>query len=56
MSGPSSLILSIAMLAAGALIWGGVNLVRRGGDAKTKGALMLVCAAVIAGNVLIWTV
>jgi hypothetical protein len=56
MSGPSSLVLSLAMLAAGALVWGGIRLIRRGGAQRTKGMLMLVCAAVIAGNVLIWTV
>lgn len=56
MTGPSALVLSLAMLAAGALIVGGVKLIRRGGDTRSKGVLMLVCAAVIAGNVLIWTV
>jgi len=54
--GPSSIVLSIAMLAAGALIWGGIRLVHRGGATRTKGILMIVCAAVIVGNVLIWTV
>ena len=55
MTGPSGLILSVAMLGAGALILGGVGLIRRGGDGKTKGILMLICAVVLAGNVLIWT-
>jgi hypothetical protein len=40
------------MLAAGALIWGGVVQVRRG---EKRGQLMLVAAAVLVGNVLIWT-
>ena len=45
---------SIAMLAALALVIGGVRLVRRPAE-RTKGVLMLVCAAVLVGNVLIWT-
>lgn len=45
---------SIAMVAAFALVIGGVRLVRRPVE-RTKGVLMLVCAAVLVGNVLIWT-
>ncbi|HEU4960252.1 MAG TPA: hypothetical protein VFT56_07570 [Sphingomonas sp.] len=46
---------AIAMLAAFALVLGGVALLRRP-DARTKGALMLVAAAVLVGNVVIWTI
>ena len=46
-----NLFLSLAMLAAGALIWGGVVLIRRG--QKQKGALMTVAALVLVANVLI---
>lgn len=53
MTGSSSLILSILMLAAGALVWGGVVQMRRG---EKRGWLMLVAALVLVGNVLIWTV
>jgi hypothetical protein len=53
MTGPSSLLLSLVMLAAGALIWGGIVQVRR---KEKRGWLMLVMAAVLVCNVLIWTV
>ena len=53
MTGPSALTLSILMLAAAALVWGGIVQVRR--DEK-RGWLMLVAAAVLFGNVLIWAV
>ena len=53
MTGPSSLILSVLMLAAAALIWGGIAQLRRG---ETRGWLMFVAAAVLFGNVLIWSV
>ena len=42
------------MLAAFALIIGGVRLIRRPAE-RTKGVLMLVCAGVLVVNVLIWT-
>lgn len=51
MTGPSDLILSILMLAAAALVWGGVAQLRR---SERRGWLMLVAALVLAGNVLIW--
>jgi hypothetical protein len=51
--GPSALILSVAMLAAIALVVGGVSQIRR---KEKRGWLMLVAAAVLVGNVLIWTV
>lgn len=43
--------LSLAMLAAGALILGGITLLRRGD--RRKGGLMLATAAVLIGNVVI---
>ncbi|MES2337582.1 MAG: hypothetical protein V4537_05750 [Pseudomonadota bacterium] len=46
---------AIAMLAVFALTFGGIRMLRSAGD-RRKGALMLVCAAVILGNVAIWTV
>lgn len=45
---------AIAMLAAFALIAGGVAVIRRGDD-RRRGVLMLVMAAVLIGNVAIWT-
>lgn len=53
MTGPSSLILSVLMLAAAALVWGGIAQLRR---REKRGWLMLVAAAVLFGNVLIWSV
>ncbi|MHA6720945.1 hypothetical protein ACX40Y_16050 [Sphingomonas sp. RS6] len=49
----SPLATSIAVLAVFALLVGGVIVVRRGD--RTRGVLMLACAVVIMGNVLIWT-
>jgi hypothetical protein len=49
-----SVALSIAMLAVGALIWGGLVLALKRGQ-KLKGILMIVCAIVVLGNVLILT-
>jgi len=48
------LMTSIAVLAVLALAWGGVTVLRRGD--RQRGVLMLICALVILGNVLIWTV
>lgn len=50
----ASTLLALLMIAAFALAWGGVVVLRRGD--RLKGALMLVCAVVLIGNVLIWTV
>ncbi|MBO9622686.1 MAG: hypothetical protein J7500_08230 [Sphingomonas sp.] len=47
------LMLSIAVLAMFALVWGGVRTFR---SDRLKGALMLVCALVILGNLLIWQI
>ncbi|MDQ1230205.1 hypothetical protein [Sphingomonas sp. SORGH_AS_0879] len=44
---------ALAMLAAFACVAGGIVTIRRGDG--LKGALMLVMAVVLVGNVLIWT-
>lgn len=49
----STLAPTIAMLAAFALAWFGAKLLRT--PERTKGVLMLVMAAVLVGNVVIWT-
>jgi divalent metal cation (Fe/Co/Zn/Cd) transporter len=54
MTGASAIFLSILMIAAFLLVWGGIYLLVRKRDRK-KGVLMLVCAAVALGNVLVWT-
>lgn len=54
MAGPSAFVLSLIMLACFALAAGGVWLITRRGD-RQKGSLMLVAAAVMLVNVLIWT-
>jgi len=53
MTGLSSLLLSIAMLAVGGLFMGSLAIWRRG-DRK-KGLLMATAALVLLGNVLILT-
>jgi hypothetical protein len=50
----SALAPAVAMLAVFALVAGGGYLLSKGRE-RTKGVLMLVCALVILGNVLIWT-
>lgn len=50
-----SAALSIAVLAIFALVAGGLWMILRGGQ-RLKGALMIVCALVLLGNVAIWTV
>jgi len=45
---------SVAMLGCFACVAGGTFLLRTGRD-RRKGVLMLVMAAVLLGNVLIWT-
>lgn len=54
MNGGSATFLSILMVAAFLLGWGGIHLLVKRKD-RTKGVLMLVAAAVAVGNVLIWT-
>ncbi|MBX3593978.1 hypothetical protein [Sphingomonas sp.] len=50
----ASTLLALLVLAAFALAAGGVAMIRRG--ARQKGLLMIACAIVALGNVLIWTV
>ena len=54
-SGLASTLLSVAVLAVFALAIGGVWLVAKRRE-RNKGALMLVAALVVLGNVLIWAV
>lgn len=54
MTGASATFLSVLMVAAILLGWGGLYLLVKKGDRK-KGVLMLVAAAVAVGNVLVWT-
>ena len=55
MQGFAAVAMAVAMLAAFALAIGGVRLAMRREDRK-RGVLMLVAAAVLVGNVLVWTV
>jgi high-affinity Fe2+/Pb2+ permease len=54
LSGISSTALAIAMIAAFLLVIGGIKLMRAR-ESRGKGVLMLVAAAVLIGNVAIWT-
>lgn len=54
LSTTASTLLALLVAGAFALVWGGVTILRRGD--RLKGVLMLVCALVLVGNVLIWTV
>ncbi len=45
---------AVAMLGAFACVAGGIALIRGNRD-RRRGVLMLVMAAVLVGNVLIWT-
>ena len=54
LTGPAATLLSIMVLAAFALVGGGLYLLLKRRETK-KGALMLVCALVLLGNVVIWT-
>ena len=55
MEGPAALAMAVAMLAAFALAFAGVKLALRRQD-RTRGLLMIVAAAVLVGNVLVWTI
>lgn len=48
----SEVILSIAVLAAAALIWGGIRLMQAKNEMR-KGRLMIIAALVLFANVLI---
>lgn len=54
MNGIAAAAPAIAMLAAFACLIGGVWQVRRGPD-RRKGVLLIAMAAVLLGNVLVWT-
>ena len=54
MRGFAGLAMTVAMLAAFALLVGGVRLAARKAD-RQRGLLMIAAAAVLVGNVLIWT-
>lgn len=55
MTGTAAFLLSIMVLAAFALVGGGIYLIVKGSD-RRKGTLMLVAALVLIGNVAILTV
>ena len=54
MTGAPAFAITVLMLAAFALIAGGMYLIVRRNE-RRRGVLMLVAAAVFLGNVLIWT-
>ena len=54
MTGPGATALSVLMVAAFALTAGGTWLILKRRD-RRKGALMIVAALVMLGNVLVWT-
>jgi hypothetical protein len=51
--GSAAVILSMLMVAAILLGWGGIWLIAKGRDRK-RGLLMIVAAAVMLANVLVW--
>ena len=51
----SSVAMALAMVAAFLLVIGGIRLVRDR-QTRTRGVLMIVAAAVMVMNVMIWTV
>lgn len=55
LSGGAGALLAVAMLGAFACAIGGGWMIVKGRD-RQKGALLLVMAAVLVGNVLVWTV
>ena len=55
MEGVGSALLAITMIAAFLLAIGGIRFAMRKAD-RGRGLLMLAAAAVLLGNVLIWTV
>jgi len=48
----SDTILSLAVIASAALVWGGIRLIRAKSETK-NGWLMIIAALVVLGNVLI---
>ena len=55
MSDLGSALMATAMIAAFALAIAGIRLMRRPGE-RGRGGLMLGAAAVLVGNVVIWTI
>jgi hypothetical protein len=53
-TGFGAALLAIVMVAAFVLVIGGIHMIVRQRQPK-KGALMLIAAIVLVGNVLIWT-
>jgi high-affinity Fe2+/Pb2+ permease len=53
--GLSSVVMAIGMIAAFALVVGGIRLIRRKED-RGRGVLMLIAAAVLVANVAILTI
>ncbi len=52
--GPAATLLAILMVVAILLAVFGIRMIARG--ERRNGSLMLVCAVVMVGNVVIWTV
>ena len=50
----ASALLSVAMIGVVVLLWGAWRMAFRQGN-RQKGALMVVAALVLLGNLLIWT-
>ncbi len=53
-TGLPATLFSVAVLATFALVAGGIYLIAKSRD-RRKGALMLIAALVLLGNLLIWT-
>ena len=51
-SGPVSAMVTIAAIAAIALVWGGIRQVRQP-ESRLRGILMIVAALVLIGNIVI---
>ncbi len=54
-TGFAAALLAVMVIASVLLLWGGVKLARTG-ENRSKGLLMILAAAVLFANVLIWTV
>ena len=54
LTGPAATLLSIMVLSAFVLAGGGLWMLIKRRETK-KGSLMLLCAAILLGNIVIWT-
>ena len=54
MTGVAALAMAVAMIAAFVLVFAGVRLALKPED-RRRGLLMIVAAAVLVANVLVWT-